>query len=338
MKKFLALTFGILLLAAACNKQVSVQPDQNQHASTKTYTNTKFGYGFSYPANLSLYAGDISGIIESSSIVGVNSNNMNTIFDVSVRDKDTLNTVSVDLQTYAKTRWQSNVDSKYSNPGKTIGDFLTTTVAGRTAYKFSVSKSFIVKGEARLLTEETWFVFVDKNNSKYVISFPSGNLESEQILSTFKFSDSAATANWKIYMSSKYGFEFQYPASYEIDNNINSDSPNVIYAVTVVDSDQYQESRKCQCGEVESVSVSVYKNVNDIAESWLKKNYQLILGDQSKYSDFQINKAITVNNTLGRLIQSESSADYVFTTSQNAYVVSFASVNKNIADTFKLTK
>ncbi|HEX9503883.1 MAG TPA: PsbP-related protein [Patescibacteria group bacterium] len=60
MKKFLLLTISILFVAAACNKQVAVQPvpkqetgNSNQQTDTtanwKTYTNSKYGFEFNYP-------------------------------------------------------------------------------------------------------------------------------------------------------------------------------------------------------------------------------------------------------------------------------------------------
>lgn len=55
MKKLLILTSAILLLAAACNKQASVQPAQNNITATdqtvnwKTYSNNQHGFEIKYP-------------------------------------------------------------------------------------------------------------------------------------------------------------------------------------------------------------------------------------------------------------------------------------------------
>lgn len=57
----------------------------------------------------------------------------------------------------------------------------------------------------------------------------------DQILSTFKFLDSTSsvdTSTWKTYKNDQFGFEFQYPAKYQTENNnfslvsLNYDYPN----------------------------------------------------------------------------------------------------------------
>ena len=56
MKKIILATIGILLLAAACNKQAAVQPAQNQQASNlKTHT-SNLGYSVDYPSDWTINA------------------------------------------------------------------------------------------------------------------------------------------------------------------------------------------------------------------------------------------------------------------------------------------
>lgn len=57
----------------------------------------------------------------------------------------------------------------------------------------------------------------------------------EQILSTFKFTDttSADTSTWKTYTNTQYGFEFQYPSDWNIKNSIE-DYPGFKLLVKVI--------------------------------------------------------------------------------------------------------
>ena|SRR3989344_543371 len=117
MKKVLIITSAILLLAAACNKQVSVQPASapiptsiaDQTTNWKTYTNSQYGFEFKYPSSWqvdesvqkSTVFGDLPTIkvTDTMNSAAVEGSNINPFWEVTYT-KDTFGTIDKYMSKY----------------------------------------------------------------------------------------------------------------------------------------------------------------------------------------------------------------------------------------------
>lgn len=80
-------------------------------------------------------------------------------------------------------------DKKPNSSDKQIGELTKITIAGRTGYMFTLTKSFSYgdKGGYVLDTSHNYIFFDNQAGSKFLIYYPTSNKLSEKILQSFKF-------------------------------------------------------------------------------------------------------------------------------------------------------
>jgi hypothetical protein len=180
------------------------------------------------------------------------------------------------------------------------------------------------------------------------IEYASGNPPTEtnkklydQILSTFKFTDHS-TANWKTYTNDQYGFEFKYPASW----NINKASlTNAVYALGLDSEPLNHNDNDLPYG----LTIKIYSDISKLDDQKLGvKNLGEFL---TKYSNLSDPRFVNVKN-INLAGQSAYQADagpnvfgggfyYYFVHKNNIYEISnFADLREinQILSTFKLLK
>jgi len=175
-------------------------PKPNNTSTWKTYTNTNFGFSVKY--NPVFNPDEVTG--SGQQLVSINFGLMkNNGFNIEISTGDIVG--------YYRNQIIDHVSEKIDKEERISVDGVSAT---KLTYKqviviekFDVSK-----------------VIVNKNNHDYIITALSSDID--QILSTFKFTDSPSsldpTVTWKTYKSDKYGISFKYPKEAKIMGDINS--------------------------------------------------------------------------------------------------------------------
>ncbi|MEJ0053297.1 MAG: hypothetical protein WDN10_01020 [bacterium] len=100
--------------------------------------------------------------------------------------------VALPLREFAETIREDQVnDGDGAAFGKRVGDLVETTFAGRQAYSFTLTKSFLGVGEGYMLEPEGAvhrFIFVENDiGTKLMIHYPLGNAVAEKMAESFRF-------------------------------------------------------------------------------------------------------------------------------------------------------
>lgn len=168
-----------------------------------TYTNTKFNYSVKYPNKVQLITQNPEFGIKQEEMPGISllldggSPSYKEGF-INVIDPQTLTIIenpqarsqweNLNLDQFVQKIWELNKNDKNPYiPNKQVGEIIETQVDGRRALKFSLSGSYIIHTGEGTLKEEHSFIFIDYNNKKYFLMFPSRDNTFSQILATFKF-------------------------------------------------------------------------------------------------------------------------------------------------------
>lgn len=207
MSRLLKISFlitAIVLLAAACNNQAAVQPDQNstvvqkqptetpapaptptpspvstdQTANWKTYTNSRVGYQFEYPAS-----GLQLGLEETIKYPSTQANDSKTedLVQFGTMTVSYSITTEVGVKSSSIESWIQDTQASHTDPN--LNNYTKLQVGGQTAYMLN----------AGLVT------YVYNSGNVYIIDAHQGTAPStdkndtiyNHLLSTFKFTDSA---------------------------------------------------------------------------------------------------------------------------------------------------
>jgi len=191
-------------------------PGADLTADWKTYTNTQYGFEFKYPTNYFLTTQGVLFNDKSSQVKELNSN-------VNWGDSQWLR-LGISLSDKNSINWANDLAKR-----NLIYDFQPVGTD-------ELEKINLVAGEKSIISihrdypDDSRFVvtahFYDQNNEQIFIGLDDigPSLEEsinnpkvrifDQILSTFKFTDSVDTSTWKTYTNTQYGFEFKYPVSW----------------------------------------------------------------------------------------------------------------------------
>ena len=209
--KFIGVIVGLLVLGSGAyagiwywqNQQVanevaptftprpSALPDPT--AGWKTYTDTQYGFEFKYPADWiqeqnSIYSPEApKGIYGVGDKITVESFVNNS--QLSIDAWRTKNIGDVIIKDNGPVPIAGAVAHQYIDGG--MVNYIDTYIAkGSTVVKLGVSES-----------------------TKYLTNY-------NQILSTFKFTDSADTSTWNTYTNTEYGIELKYPPTWKIQEKV----------------------------------------------------------------------------------------------------------------------
>ena len=179
----------------ACNQILSTFKftDSIDTSTWKTYTNTQYGFELKYPSDWRVAGpGTFVGF-------GPVSIPEDTLFGVF----NTLKVPSLGIDPANPNHEITKIEDAYINglPAKRIYDRNISANQVSTELYITHGNTIIAVGQPTL------------NNSDYPFSH-SYNTIINQILSTFKFTDSIDTSTWKTYTNTQYGFEMKYPASW----------------------------------------------------------------------------------------------------------------------------
>lgn len=173
-------------IQAVATPTVAVDPTANW----KTYSNNKFNFSIKYPSDM--YLADI----ERLNLVVIQKEPI----DLALRTHPYLGALTI------KYGAQS-IPLEWLNGHN-------TTIGGVLAY---------LQGNRNISSESNYYfseITVSRSSIIYDINFPNldnkGNHDKifDQILSTFKFTNSDETANWKTYRNSFYNIQMQYPSNW----------------------------------------------------------------------------------------------------------------------------
>ncbi len=161
-------------------------PQADPTAGWKTYTNTQYGFGLTFPDSWKGYS------VTKQEITSGKSWRIN----FNIKDSDGSDYTLFSIGIFTKTEWNRVVQQG----GPASRELLNQN----TTYAFTASRPQSAPVNPAL-TELL-------------------NTTVTQILSTFKFTDTAPdpTAGWKTYTNTKYGLTLKYPSSFSIIENSNN--------------------------------------------------------------------------------------------------------------------
>lgn len=198
----------------------------NNVSNWKTYQDTKNGFEVQYPQNF-VAGGSLTGNCEG---VSFTDKDFASSHDVSMKKM-------VDFHVFVGENSESCVSGHFTSPAgpDTIALELvnseSVTINDRVFLKKNY-KDVVSNLNVKPFKFSSWHI--TNNGDRYTFVYNNGvGIDPEphmtlfnQILSTFKFTDS--TANWKTYKSDIYGYEFKYPADWKILEGESADNPTMI--------------------------------------------------------------------------------------------------------------
>ncbi len=224
--------------------QVAVSPTGYQQTPVdewKTYSDNTYGYTVQYPSTWKI----LTRVPEQFAVIqydqpGHENSKMFGDCDLFMQDTNVPTTIiAVDLiekQSDGGFCW--SVGNFYDNSTRTITSFSPAKTIQVSKWQIN---EYLLNGK---LIKPEWKgdkfqqFNIDGQNNIAVVALANQDSDSKQaeavydrILSSFKFTDQGQagdTANWKTYNSTKYGFIFKYPTSYESFDSENT----ILYART----------------------------------------------------------------------------------------------------------
>ncbi len=168
---------------------------EDETADWQTYRNERYLYGFKYPEGAAISSNEYATDNKKAYNISVITAPARPTFNVEVidpeyfRDSIISDTANLELEEYVKKIHQMNKEdiNPYILDKKKVGDILLITVGDESGYQFLLEGSYIDEKINYVLKQEHLYVFLSKNNKKYIIWFPADNEQSKKILSTFRF-------------------------------------------------------------------------------------------------------------------------------------------------------
>ena len=199
---------------------------KDETADWKSYKNKKYGYSFKYPKDC--FYGPMPKYCKqkppeerpAECLCFLDGENQDSVFIQSLtkdKDKFALATFSIFhpdssyYNTSADTDLIEWLKKNFSELHKSIPDEPNMKIDGIDAVKIYTPFS----GQAGS-AEDIYFIKNGKLLHIYIIEVDNAENRKlyDQILSTFKFTETDETANWKVYENKEYGFEMKYPEDF----------------------------------------------------------------------------------------------------------------------------
>lgn len=213
MKKTLIYAIALILIGLAIffiwkqNRVPSVGINNDnadlQEEEWLSYENTVYKYKFSYPGNALVTNAQemdsrptnesndiqifIPGSVTSVSIFAFTKDQ--SLYAILAPDQTGINSNSL-LKDIADKVRKNQIDDKNPNiQNKKVGDMKETVFAGEKAYSFTLTGGFATNltGMGYAITGTHKYIFVEKNNTKFVIHYPLEDNVSEKIINSFEF-------------------------------------------------------------------------------------------------------------------------------------------------------
>lgn len=177
--------------------------DEIPRENWKTYTNTRYGYQFQYPTEVST-EGPGGGPIREAWRIFVRDPTppadpgvlgaalfFADAFYSHQADELQFPALRLPLKEFAETIWQMNRDAKESSEEvrEGIGPLEAVTVDGKEAYQFTVTDSYVDGRSGYILTREHRYIFTAREDIKYIIFFPTEEPMGQAILESFEFTN-----------------------------------------------------------------------------------------------------------------------------------------------------
>lgn len=200
-----AIAYGIYVyLTPVVTEQQQVQTDPM--SDWKTYANAEYGFEFKYPSDW---------VFKDFSNADTNPNTK--INSVGITKNEANNDYSKFEVSSSESNLELGIGSSYS-----LGSEVVTGGIKWQMVQFNDG----VPGESNL--HDSLYLSTEHEGKFYSITlYPNDGLNInpifDQILSTFKFTDSMA--GWKTYSSTEYGFELKYPSDWKVANDVAAGEP-----------------------------------------------------------------------------------------------------------------
>lgn len=257
------------------NKNVKPEP------SLITYVGDEYGYEFSYPSNLTIRRL----ATENPEFVFKNVDAIDVNWTISVRLDDLTHRMEIDSLSFedaidrvilmkcdASGPFGEQYCTDITESKLYINDYGTKI---RKVYRKLISKQFDVNEVKESVIGPTFVVFPEVNKLDYVFiaevsgkraDLPEGQSILNQILSTFKFTDSINISGWQTHMNESHGFEFRHPDGWQTVDKKDCNFFELLVIPWYKNTIAYNSSPH--------ISIRVEENLDNLTlKKYLDKNY-----------------------------------------------------------------
>jgi len=330
------------------SKSLSIA-NNNEMTNWKTYKNEKYGFEFKYPADWRLNSETIDKVESVKEGFDTGSSHVQLF----TKDKDN-HTQKLEIFFYIPNTTNNEYELMVRSPKAVVKEFddikwytgKVSEVSDREYFDAFTAKAEVNKSYAGVTTNTirisaTGYTSFNEEKEGSVYSQELAD-KSLKVLSTFKFTDSISTSDWKTYKNDRYKFEFRYPenatlstpsGNNDILNNtvISFDDKSTTYNNAAISINIYRKGVFKQ--PLANNKCEIYKHSTDI--------YDGITADIVEQKDCPGSEGSPIGgsgHTLTAILFLSNETDLVYQANLGNDYIRHYNIANQILSTFKFTK
>ena len=271
--------------------KTNTNTNANETADWKTYNNTKYGFCFKYPVDLSVSEDTNKNFIAGDYSINLQRNDQHWVYSVATKNT-------------ARSLQQEVLDRKTTleSEGKTVTE-TNSNINNVDAIKI-ITTPRADYGDVS--------IYLIKDNVLFVLSGDTTQYNFDTWFSTFKFTD--LTADWETYNNSILKYSIKYPKTWKLDST-SYPSLNVVTITSPTNSKRLSD-----------ITVQYYPNIQTISASFSALTD--FIGNNDYFQSPEKININGINGYRGIAVGESSPIEYVFEKDDKIYSITLNNIEK----------